>query len=141
MNRKNIINDKYAQYKGNKLEVVLIFNKLNLNEKLDEIIDIFYKTQRKYKIGHIIQNEIYFYKLIMQVYLYELNYDYCYYENILKYKLDGEFRLYQPNGQINKIINYKNGKLEGEYIVYSENKEIIYMCKYISGFRIKKIEI
>lgn len=135
MNRKDIIDSYNAQYKADKLEVVMICNKLNLNEMINEIIDELYKPRLRYKVGDVIHNSngIYFYKSIMRAYLFELNYDYCYYDRILKYKLDGEFKIYQDNGLISRIVNYSNGKLQGEYIDYDDKGNMIIKCNYLSN--------
>lgn len=135
MNRTKIINPKTAKYRADKLEVVLIFNKFDIDKTCNEIINSYcILSKLKYKVGEIVKvdnyNEnieiissygVHFFKCIMRAYMFELELSI----------IEGEITEYHDDGQINIICNYHDGKLNGEYIKYNFHTNFISIkCNY-----------
>lgn len=123
INSNDIIDPFNCIYKSDKLEIVMIINKLNTDITCDKIIinDI------EYNIGDIIHTQlnekIDFYNNIMNSYLSDINLgNYNYSLDINPYKLHGLFYDYYPNGELHHEYNYVNGKLTNGYVYNYDNK-------------------
>lgn len=128
----------HAEYQANKLQVIVIFNKLDPKNTID-IIDssIYYQKPIKYEVGKIVSindfctdgNElstkgIYYFKTI----------ETAFYRNIdLLYNYMGKYYEWYHNG--NKCVEgeYKNGKKNGYWIYWKNNGTKCIEGKYKNG--------
>ena len=159
MNRRSVVDDRYAKFRGNKFKVVKIEHKLDPTKTVDEIENSIYGKKIVYKVGEIVEVEdydqdienicasgIHFYKTKEGAYwgepiriengtfeVYHGNGQIgvkCTYGNGT---IDGEHVSYYDNGQINKKCNYVNGKIDGGYVSYYDNGQIEIKCSYDNG--------
>ncbi len=125
-NRKDVINDKYAQFRANKLLVVKIVSLPDLQE-LEECRSLrnFYFEYRKNEIVEAYDFEmdieivsgkgIHYFKTIVAALNFGFNIldDHFYY--------DGIWYNYNYNGKLLEIYNLKSGKMHGLQTMFSED--------------------
>uniref|UniRef100_A0A6C0EAG9 Uncharacterized protein n=1 Tax=viral metagenome TaxID=1070528 RepID=A0A6C0EAG9_9ZZZZ len=117
-NRKGIINADYAKYRGNRFEVILIFNKFNPDEMLNEILTEYQNKKVVYTTGKIVtpdyydcdmnnicSNGIHYYKTIEQAYYHDIEAHAINYTGVIKE--------WFHNGKKIKEINLKEGHRHG----------------------------
>lgn len=149
--RDGVYNSNYAKFRGDKFEVVHIFNKLDPSMTIQSVTNSIYATKRlEYYVGqiadvskvkyHILPSQplydnfdgninivcssgIHFYESVEAAYYCELN----------EMTMDGHVKFWYCNGGIRCCGNYKNGKHEGNWTYYAENGSIESKMNYRNG--------
>uniref|UniRef100_A0A6C0EAK5 Uncharacterized protein n=1 Tax=viral metagenome TaxID=1070528 RepID=A0A6C0EAK5_9ZZZZ len=150
------INDKYAQYRGNKFYVEKIID-IDTLEDVSQVVNSCYSKKIKYVVNQIVETifdeekhkvlggGIHYFKNIIPAYYWQndvKNGKYlswnedgglikkCVYKNG---KLDGKYMEFYNDGRAKKICNYKNGVFDGKYIAYNEHGGVMMKCEYVNG--------
>jgi len=121
--RKSIIDPRYAKFRGNRFEVVCIFDAFDCDEEYVSAPSC-YKTDFYYKIDCIVEVKnfdpniedvcstgIHYFKDVRGAYFY----------NLRTVGFSGQFIQYYDDGQKMWDFNLVNGKLEGNYIEWYNN--------------------
>lgn len=127
-NRSGIINENYAKFRANKVEVVSIFNKGLFTYQIDNIQNSHYPKKINYKVGAIIEinnfNDdnniicaagIHYYKTIDSAFYFN------FYEIILTNKLSQNYYEWHDNGSLSLECTFLNGMLHGKYQKWDKN--------------------
>jgi antitoxin component YwqK of YwqJK toxin-antitoxin module len=162
-NRWDIVNIKFAKFRANKLEVVLIINKNDPTIITKQISNSNYKSKITYKVGEIViindydmnlsnvcSTGIHYFKTIECAYYFDNekkcigNYKkwfndgtlckQCYYDQ--NNNLIGDYNEWFDNGNYKKKCNYKDGLLNGEYKEWYRSSFFLYRCitsTYLNG--------
>lgn len=155
--RDGVYNNKYAKFRGDKFEVVHIFNKLDPSITIQSVVNSMYVTkQLEYCVGQIVDvskvkyhvfpfqtlydkfdeninivcsSGIHFYENIEPAYYCELNEIIC----------DGRVKFWYGGGALRCCGDYKNGKHDGNWIYYAEDGSIESKVYYKNDYSYFKI--
>lgn len=131
--RKNIVDDKYAKYRANKLRVIGIINKFDCTECISEIENTIYIYDKiKYTVNshvnaynydkiktNVITTGIHYYKSIEPAFYEELN---IFKEFNDSYLLKGTIPYWDENGAFGSYIYYNNDKTHNNWYRWRTNE-------------------
>ena len=117
-NRTNVVDTRYAKFRGDKFFVLLIFHKMDPLDTLNEIVNKYNSLTTIYKIKHVVHSDS-FDKNVDNIYSNGIHYfnsiepAYVYNFDIVKHKYSGNLFYFTDSGILYKKLSYVNSKKEG----------------------------
>lgn len=122
---RQVDNNKNASYRGNKFQVVLIFNKFNPDEKTNEITNDIYPFETiKYIVGQTVQSkyfDVHLQNTCSSGIHYYKNWKCAYYCNVSKYLKTTKVKNWFEDGFIEYKYFLIDGKLNGFFQQWFED--------------------
>uniref|UniRef100_A0A6C0ECJ5 Uncharacterized protein n=1 Tax=viral metagenome TaxID=1070528 RepID=A0A6C0ECJ5_9ZZZZ len=132
--RRNVVNKKYAKFRGNKFYVENIFNIVTLEEE-KSVKSVYKNSQLTYVMGEIIEEKDYdtdIHKICSAGIHYFLTIEPAYYLELDRRTFNGDHFVWFDNGQLYQYSQYIDGKVNGTVRQWSEYGQLMFDAVFIN---------